>query len=182
MSFPGGRVVGTHGTPTANPGLCASCHVRAYQVRDDVTNDLLFQSTGHSFQALPCVDGDGVPNGETGCEDTSRSYLTCVSSGCHSSAESTRSLTAVAENRIAGDADDLEALIDQIAATEFDETDSRYTVGEGARFNLELARSPGATVHNPFLIEALLQATIDEVESHYGLAAPARHPATHGGR
>ena len=186
MSFPGGRLVGTHGTPEANPGLCASCHVQAFSVEDE--DGLTFESTGHSFEATPCVDAAGIPTGEADCAPEERKYDTCATAGCHGSADGARGLQINAENQIAADAADLEALIVQIPATEFDETDDRYTVGEGARFNLELSRSPGAAVHNPFLIEALLLATIDEVQSRYGLAAPARTADrssstwVHGGR
>ena len=185
MSFPGGRLVGTHGTPEANPGLCASCHVQAFSVEDE---ELTFESTGHSFEATPCVDANGIPTGEADCAPEERLFQTCATAGCHGTPEVARDLQVNAENQIAADADDLEALIAQIPATEFDETDTRYTAGEGAQFNLELSRSPGAAVHNPFLIEALLLATIDEVESRYGLTAPARteRPARaswmHGGR
>ncbi|MDZ7780825.1 MAG: cytochrome c3 family protein [Gemmatimonadota bacterium] len=182
MSFPGGRLVGTHGTPEANPGLCASCHVQSFEIVDQDTEELVFQSTGHSFEATPCVDADGIPTGADGCQPEERSYQGCTASGCHGSADVARNLQINAENRIAGDADDLESLIAQIPESEFDETDDRYTVGEGAQFNLELARSPGAAVHNPFLIEALLQATIDEVESRYGLGAPARSSEVRGSR
>lgn len=182
MSFPGGRIVGTHGTPEANPGLCASCHVQSFEVTDSETDDLLFQSTGHSFEATPCVDGVGVPTGAADCAPEERSFATCATAGCHGAPDVARGLQVNAENQIAADADDLEALIAQIPETEFDETDDRYTVGEGAQFNLELARSPGAAVHNPFLIEALLQATITEVQSRYSVTAPPRATALHGGR
>lgn len=182
MSFPGGRIVGTHGTPSANPGLCASCHVQAFEVTDEETNDLVFQSTGHSFEATPCVDAQGISTGEADCLPEERSFATCATSGCHGSPEVARGLQLNAENQIAADADDLEALIAQIPASEFDQTDDRYTVGEGAQFNLELARSPGAAVHNPFLIEALLQATITEVESRYSIAVPPRAADLLGGR
>lgn len=180
MDFPGDQIVATHGTPEANPGLCASCHVESFEIVDQETEELVFQSTGHSFQATPCVDADGIPTGADECQPEDRSYQGCTD--CHGSEDVARNLQINAENQIAADADDLEALIAQIPESEFDEEDDRYTVGEGAQFNLELARSPGAAVHNPFLIEALLQATINEVESRYGVAAPARSSTTQGSR
>jgi hypothetical protein len=64
-------------------------------------------------------------------------------------------------------------LIAQIPATEFDENDNRYTTGEGARFNSELARTGGAAAHNATLIEALLIASIQQVRADYGLAVSA---------
>ncbi|NIQ60186.1 MAG: hypothetical protein GWN71_44785, partial [Gammaproteobacteria bacterium] len=54
-------------------------------------------------------------------------------------------------------------------ASEFDDSDDRYTTGEGARFNAELAALRGSTAHNPFLVEALLRASIDQVRADYDL-------------
>ena len=55
--------------------------------------------------------------------------------------------------------------------------DPPYTVGDGADFNLQLALHGnedfgtntvlGSTVHNPFLMEALLVASLDLVEDEY---------------
>jgi len=175
MSFPGGRVVSTHGSPEANPRLCAGCHVQAFDIRDQETNQFVFTSTGHSFQATPCVDGDGIPTGASGCDIGDRSFQTCTN--CHGTEAVARNLQIIAENRIAGYANTLEALLARIPASEFDPNDGRYSVGEGARFNLQLARFNGAAVHNPFLIEALLVASIDEVRSRYALPAPPRTAA-----
>ena len=61
--------------------------------------------------------------------------------------------------------------IAQIPATEFSDTDGKYTTGEGAKFNLSLSRAPGAYVHNPFLIEALMTATIKQITADYGIPA-----------
>ena len=59
-------------------------------------------------------------------------------------------------------------------AGEIDPNDGRYTVAEGATFNVNLARFKGrvqpSTTHNSFLLEALLTATIDAVEAEYGIA------------
>lgn len=176
MTFPGGRVVSTHGVPEANPGLCAGCHVQSFEISDPDTGGLIFQSTGHSFDATPCVDANGIPTGEP-CGIEERSFQTCATAGCHSTPDVARTLQIITDTRISGHASTLELLIAGIPASEFDPNDDRYTVGEGSQFNLELARSGGAAVHNPFLIEALLLASIDAVESTYGLAAPPRTQA-----
>ena len=63
----------------------------------------------------------------------------------------------------------MDGLLALVAATEFDETDSRYTVAEGSKFNLELAETPGSTIHNPFLIEALLIGSITDLRATYAL-------------
>jgi hypothetical protein len=54
--------------------------------------------------------------------------------------------------------------------------DATITPAEGARFNVRMLREGGADgssgVHNPFLAEALLRATIDELQAEYpGLPA-----------
>jgi len=45
--------------------------------------------------------------------------------------------------------------------------------GRRARYNRELALMDGATLHNPFLIEKLLLASISELKRVYGSRAPA---------
>ncbi len=173
MSFPGGLVTSAHGSPNANPGLCASCHVRSFEVTDQQTGQFLVRTTGHLFEATPCLDESGVPT-RADCAPEERSYEGCATAGCHESADRALGLRTLAETRIGALADDLEALLAQVPATEIDEADGRYSAAEGSQFNLELARFPGAAVHNPFLLEALLQASIDELETRYGVSAPPR--------
>ncbi|HEX9709966.1 MAG TPA: cytochrome c3 family protein, partial [Candidatus Thermoplasmatota archaeon] len=166
FTAPGGRLAGTHSSDR-NPRLCAGCHVRAYSVSGPAGT---VNMTGHSFQATPCVDGGGVPvNGE--CDDAQKSYKGCVAGNCHGSEAAARSIKAVAELRLDRLADELDLLVKNIPSTEFDETDSRYTSGEGAKFNVALARFHGTAVHNPFLMEALLIASIQQVKTEYGLSA-----------
>jgi len=169
LEFPGGQIVATHGSD-ANPKLCASCHVQSFRVTDQETGDFVFQATGHLFEATPCLGDDGVPTaGE--CEEPEKSFASCVDSGCHSSESGARSVKFVANLRIEQLVAELDGLLAQVPATEFDSNDARYTVGEGAKFNVGLAEAGGATVHNPFLIEALLIASIKDIKSTYGLAA-----------
>jgi len=52
---------------------------------------------------------------------------------------------------------------------EFDASDDRFTVGEGAKFNAALGAIESSAVHNPFLTEALLTASINAVQDTYGL-------------
>jgi predicted CXXCH cytochrome family protein len=169
LEFPGGKIVATHGSD-ANPKLCASCHVQSFTVTDEQSGDFVFQSTGHLFQATPCIGADGLPTSES-CDEVDRTFQSCVTSGCHTSEDGARAIMLVAELRIDALANELSGLISQVPASEFDEDDARYTVGEGAKFNLGLAESGGAVVHNPFLIEALLIASVQTVKDKYGLAA-----------
>jgi hypothetical protein len=161
-----GPIVATHGSQ-ANPRLCASCHVRAYSVLDSKTGQTVF-ATGHSFEATPCLGAGGAPVGGT-CTDAERSYAGCTAAGCHGTEAVARSIRFVAETRLEELAAELNALVQQVPASEFSATDSRYTVGEGSKFNVELARMTGQAVHNPFLLEALLAGSIREIERTYGL-------------
>ncbi len=172
LQFPGGSIRATHGTE-ANPRLCAGCHVNSFEVTDAETGEFVFQATGHLFEATPCLDAQGVPVPGGECDDTERTFETCAEAGCHGTGDVARGLKFTAEQRIDNLATELEALVAQVPASEFDPDDDRYTVGEGSRFNVDLARSGGAAIHNPFLVEALLTASITEVSSTYGLAPPA---------
>jgi predicted CXXCH cytochrome family protein len=171
LQFPGtdtATIVATHGS-TANPKLCAGCHVNAYAATDELTGDQIF-STGHLFAAIPCLENGAPVAGD--CEPAERTYRTCTDAGCHASEDVARSLQVVAELRIDNLANELNALLAQVPASEFDANDGRYSTGEGAKFNHDLARFEGSAIHNPFLVEALLIASIEQVEQDYGLAAP----------
>jgi len=165
-----GKLVGTHGTPSANPELCARCHVSRFTVTDAATGAFSFQATGHVFAAIPCLDADGKPT--TGdCDASQRSFQACTGSGCHGSEDVARAAMQTARSRadlLIGEIDALEA---QVPSTEFSTTDDRYTVAEGAKFNRDLAAMDGAPVHNPFLVENLLIASIDALKTTYGLTA-----------
>ena len=167
LEFPQGSVVATHGSE-ANPKLCAGCHVNSFTVTDQVTGEFVFQATGHRFEATPCLDAEGVPTAGP-CDDADKTYAGCTAAGCHGSESAARSAEAVVQLRIDNLTAELEGLIAMIPASEFDQNDARYTVAEGSQFNLELAQSSGAGVHNPFLIEALLIGSIDAVQDKYML-------------
>jgi predicted CXXCH cytochrome family protein len=166
FQWPAGALVGTHGSD-ANPRLCASCHVNSYQVRDAITGAFTFRATGHSFQAIPCVDAQGIPTGQQECAITERSFQSCTS--CHASPAGARSALIVARTRIQRLVDEIQPMIAQIPASEFSTTDNRISTGEGARFNMQLAQERGSPAHNPFLIEALLIASIRQIELDYGI-------------
>jgi predicted CXXCH cytochrome family protein len=170
FQYPQGSIVGSHGSE-ANPRLCAGCHVIDHEVRDALTGNFVFRATGHSFAAIPCVNSEGVPTGQRNCELTERSFRSCTQ--CHGSEVASRSALLVARTRIDRLIAEIQPLIARIPASEFDHTDNRYTTGEGARFNQQLAQRPGSVVHNPFLIEALLIASIRQIEIDYGIRASA---------
>ncbi|MCG6955785.1 MAG: hypothetical protein LJF04_07330 [Gemmatimonadetes bacterium] len=165
-----GKLVGTHGTPSANPELCARCHVSRFEVTDPATGDFTFQATGHVFSAIPCLDADGKPT--TGdCDVSQRSFQACTGSGCHGSEDVARAAMATVLARRDLLVGEIDALLAQVPSTEFSTTDDRYTVAEGSQFNRDLAAMDGEPIHNPFLVEALLIASIDALKTTYHLTA-----------
>jgi predicted CXXCH cytochrome family protein len=160
----------SHG-PAGNPKLCATCHVNDFTVTDELTGDFTFQATGHIFEAVPCLDATGkpVPGGE--CDVTERTFAACAGSGCHSSPAVAQGLYTFAKNDIQAKVDDVDALLAQVPPAEFNLSDGVFTVADGAWFNARLGELPGSPIHNPFLMRALLDASIDVLETTYGLAS-----------
>ncbi len=176
-----GQIIASHGSD-GNPKLCATCHVSRLAVTDAVTGAFTFQATGHLFTAIPCVDASGIPTtGDCDYNTTDRSFAACATGGCHTNETTAASALTAATLSIQAWSDDLLALLTTVdpnldaAGGEIDPTLTTFTVAEGALFNYNLANHGGsiypATVHNPFLIEALLVASIAEVEDTYGLSA-----------
>jgi predicted CXXCH cytochrome family protein len=171
FQYPPKSLVGSHGSDQ-NPKLCATCHVAAYDVPDKLTGQFSFRATGHSFQPIPCVDANGVPlpDPKTACADTERSFKACIV--CHSSETAARTARAVAKDRLTRLAGELHAQLAQLDGTSaFNYTDGITSTAEGSRFNEGLANERGSAIHNPFLVEALLLASIKQVELDYGVSA-----------
>ena len=173
-----GQIVATHGSGS-NDRWCATCHVWEYDIEDTQTGGEL-EIVGHSFNPIPCVDVEGQPlpfPNECGLSAEERFYVGCVDSGCHSSEQAAASALTAASTRMEFLAGQLQALLDELPEGEVSR-DPPYTVGDGADFNLQLAFHGneefgtntvlGSTVHNPFLMEALLIASIQAVEDEYG--------------
>ena len=163
------RIIGTHGSE-ANRELCATCHVNSYEVTDPETGSHVFSVTGHLFKAIPCLDENGVPTGDDSCamNTTERTFQSCTTAGCHGSEDAAASALLLAQGRIADLVTELDGLLDQVPGTEFDTSDGVFTVAEGARFNAGLGDIESSAVHNPFLTEALLTASIQAVQDEYG--------------
>ena len=83
----------THGS-SANPGLCATCHVNRFTVTDSATGAFTLQVVGHTFQAIPCVDAQGAPTTDADCTLSQRTFRACTASGCHGSESAARSVTS----------------------------------------------------------------------------------------
>ena len=184
-------VASTHGSER-NPQLCAGCHVNRLEGTDVATGRPAV-SAGHLFLAIPCLDAGGLPDlADQDCAfDTgSRSWQACTAAGCHGDATSAVAafnlsdqrldqLTAqIWDDRNGNDAVDAAPIdggylsdLTNVPLTEYSPSDGRTSPAEGARFNVRMLRSNGADgshgVHNPFLAEALLRATIEELQNSY---------------
>ncbi len=185
-----GQIIATHGS-SANPGLCATCHVNRFEVTDAETGAFKFQVTGHLFEAIPCLGPDGIPTaGDCALSTDARSFKGCTGSGCHGTEQVARSALVTATNTLQQRADELMKLLVKVdpnldaAGGALDPTDGKFSVADGAWFNLKLAQIggredrvdpllvyAGSAAHNPFLTEALLVASIQAVEKEYGVSA-----------
>ncbi|MDX1624588.1 MAG: cytochrome c3 family protein [Gemmatimonadota bacterium] len=192
--FPGtnigqGEIRGTHGTER-NDRSCAACHVNMQEITDQATGEFVFNSTGHLFRPIPCVDAEGIPQPfGVQCELTpaERSFDGCVSGACHGSEQVASSVLRTAVLDVQRLVDELTDLLEQVdpglddAGGEIDANNPTFTVAEGAFFNRALTLHGdedfgtntvvGSTVHNPFLIRALLIQSIQAVEEEYGVRA-----------
>jgi predicted CXXCH cytochrome family protein len=208
------EIVSSHGTE-ANPDLCATCHVVRTTVTDNVTGAFKFQSVGHLFAAIPCLDANGIPTiGD--CAQAQRDFSGCVASGCHANTGS--AITAYNANIAT-----LDILLDQIwkdnngngivdpsptdggliaqmvarsshqDSVDLDFGNTITSVAKGTLYNAALAAtddrpyflagtvygkswaahtSSGNGVHNPFLLQALLSASITALHQSTGFPVP----------
>jgi predicted CXXCH cytochrome family protein len=163
---PGTRIEVTHGSQ-ANPRLCAGCHVNRFAVMDELTGQPM-ATAGHSFKAIPCLDEQGRPTAVRDCDIMQRTFVTCTEAGCHATETAARNAMVTARQRLNTLADILDAQLAQVPATEF-APGGRYTTAQGSRFNVQLARFRGTETHNPFLAEALLIGSIQQVQREYGI-------------
>jgi predicted CXXCH cytochrome family protein len=164
-----GRIAGTHGSE-ANPRLCATCHVARVTI-NDAAGAFQFQATGHLFLAIPCVDSLGIPNAND-CALGQRTFQACTTSGCHGSQTAARSALITARARTEALVAEIDTLLTLVPPDENKRNDGRFTVADGAWFNARLGELPGSPIHNPFLIEYLLLASIDVLKSEYSLSPP----------
>jgi hypothetical protein len=124
--------------------------------------------------------------------NAARSFDGCTGAGCHGTEQAAFSALSTATLRIQLWAEELRGLLVLVDPNldapggEIDATNPTFTTAEGAFFNLALAEFPdepggradprlvyaGSTVHNPFLMEQLLIASIQVVEQEYGVPAP----------
>lgn len=166
--FAPGELIATHGTER-NPRLCATCHVNQFEFTD--ASGITVEASGHLFKPIPCLDATGAPTADEDCELQQRTFQSCVAGGCHGTEDAARSAYIVATQRIEQRAAELDALLAQLPESEFDRDDDIFTIAEGASFNVGLGEIRSSAIHNPFLTEALLLASMQAVEDEYGVAA-----------
>ncbi len=188
MELPAGvtKITTTHGS-TANPRLCAGCHVNKWTVTD-ATGSFQQNVTGHRFLPTPCVNANGAPTatqpaaGADCAAGTTRSFKSCVASGCHGSQTAAQSAEAIAEGRVktlALEVNRLVALVKAQKPGEFSTTDNKITTAEGAAFNsgsvynTTTNAATAAVIHNPYLVEALLTSSIAQLKKDYGVSVTA---------
>ena len=162
-----------------NPKLCAGCHLGKYNVSDKATGKFVITVTGHRFLAIPCVDANGAPTDSQGCTVSQKSFKSCAASGCHTEATArTAFVTAEADFKVLYDALDQQIATGRangkIPATEL--AAGKVTTVRGALFNSALAKMPGSEAHNPFLVKALLRASLAQVQKDYGVPSPIPLP------
>lgn len=177
----GDSIIGTHGTPSRNPQLCATCHVSRFTATDQSTGGFVFQATGHRFIAAPCVDTNGVPTKSQTCDISAKTFRSCTASGCHASETVARTLYLTDSARVLQLVNAANSAVKKVAAIK--PADCKlggptYTSCLGTQFNVSLAQSPGGFVHNPFLIEQLLIASINQLQKEYGVTPDVSVPLT----
>lgn len=150
-------LTGSHGDVEVNEGLCATCHVAMFEVTDEATGAFVFQSVGHTFDAIACLDAEGIPTTEE-CTNDERDFSACAS--CHLSEgaaqvlyENFKDTLNLLLDQIWVDTDGNEILdpaptdagvlplILQVTGNdkEIDRSDTLFTSAEGILYNAQLA-------------------------------------------
>jgi predicted CXXCH cytochrome family protein len=184
LQFTGGKIEATHGS-AANPRLCAGCHINKFSYKD--ATGATINGTGHTFEAIPCLDANGAPVVKGTCGTSERTFQTCTGAGCHGSENVARSALITAELRMVALTEELDRTLQKVhanwktcrtnnscgAGSPFNTADGAYTTAEGAAFNYDLGLRKSTAVHNPFLLEALLTASIKQVKTDYNITSPS---------
>jgi predicted CXXCH cytochrome family protein len=178
-----------HGMVDVNERLCAGCHVEMF-----ATADGSFNSVGHLFEAIPCVDAQGVPVAGGNCAVTARRFNACTE--CHGTVANSRDKYVEFNEELAGylqaiwndvngndtldvNGTDTGLLVDIVQLgdwTVLNEDDEVFTVAEGVLFNAQLA----FTHETPWFEEAFYPIGADDNgDPEYDEFGT--HPASGGG-
>jgi hypothetical protein len=179
-----------HGNPAINAELCVTCHVVHFEITDPATGDHVFTSVGHTFEAIPCLDAEGIPEDPgTQCDLTDRDFRACAD--CHGSEANARtvfeankdSINALLDVLWVDDGDGIMedtdgGLLPQVHALatadpadtiQFDPRDDVITVAEGVFWNAQIAH----TDDRDYFADAIFYVGIageDETEPPDGVA------------
>ncbi len=174
-------LVPTHGDATLNERLCATCHVEMFTVTDQATGAFEFQSVGHLFEAIPCLDAEGIPVAGGGCAVTERRFTACLP--CHINETIARTayenfkaeLTGYVEmvwNDVnandtldTGDTGLLVSIVAQEGGRILDVGDVLFTTAEGVLWNAQLAHTDDTPWFGDFHVE-LTPGNYQEIGSH----------------
>ncbi len=200
FEYDSARIYGSHATDK-NPRLCAGCHVTKFTVTDKLTGAFTFQATGHLMRPIPCLDAAGKPTADKTCAYTvaGRSWQSCTASGCHGNAGVAAGAFSTVRNRMKFLADQLWLNSNNDGTLQASPTDGGLlatvkatrpaewtgatvlTPAEGAEFNARLCGEYNQSssdnskgIHNPFLCESLLTATITYIRAYYNLPAASQ--------
>lgn len=187
----------THFAETANPRLCAGCHLYSFTATQAPVRNV----TGHLFRPIPCYDPNGVPTDtilNCAFTTTARSFKPCAASGCHATEGQAALVYSVSRGRLQQLSAQLWADLDGDRTIDAFPTDTGYlpkikanttdlnptaapvTAADGAEFNVRTFGEDAAGVflydngdksrgaHNPFYEEALLRASLNELAGLYG--------------
>jgi predicted CXXCH cytochrome family protein len=152
--------LGSHGNPDVNNKACITCHVVMYEIDDEATGEFQFNTVGHLFKALPCLDAGGIPTADDSCTDAERDFTGCTA--CHDEQTARnfynfiRADVSALTDSLWFDTNDNNAvdpgvdggLLPQVAAldtVQLDPRDGLITVGEGAFWNAQLAHTKDRT-------------------------------------
>jgi hypothetical protein len=129
------------------------------------------------------------------CDITVKTFRSCVSGSCHATEAVARTLYLTDSARVLQLVNSANSAIAKVTALKPNDCKlggATFTSCLGAQFNVSLAQSPGGFVHNPFLIEQLLVASINQIQKDYGVTPdivvsltpqfklPSQHHATGG--
>jgi len=187
----------SHASPTRNPKICAGCHLFPFQTTDSdgnafsVTGHLFRPIPCYGPDQLPT---DTIT--DCAYTVAERSFKACAQSGCHATEnEAALFLSLVRQrsnqlsatlwkdlngNRTIDPFPTDDGYLAKIKAntTDLNPSDAVVSAADGAEFNLRLVGEDDAgflydngdkshTAHNPFIAEALLRASIEELVDVY---------------
>jgi predicted CXXCH cytochrome family protein len=176
-----------HGQVEVNERLCAGCHVEMFATAGG------FNSVGHLFEAIPCVDAEGVPVAGGNCAVTARRFDACTE--CHGTVANSRDhfvefneelvgyLKSIWDDVNSNDTFDIAAdtgllirIVQQQGYGVLNPNGTNFSVAEGILFNAQLAH----THETPWFEGFVLQTGVDG-SGNPRYSSFSTHPSSGGG-